>query len=52
MKLLKTDAAQNDLIDIWASIAVGNPSAAYKLLDAVEVRLQILPAFLNLALAR
>jgi len=51
MKLLKTDAAQNDLI-IWASIAVGNPSAANQLLDAVEARLQLLPAFLNSALAR
>jgi len=38
LPIIRTDRADEDLIDIWASIAADNPTAAERLLDAIEAR--------------
>ncbi|MBL0933896.1 MAG: type II toxin-antitoxin system RelE/ParE family toxin [Rhizobiaceae bacterium] len=39
MRLLRTPAAERDLIDIWTYIATDNPDAADRLLDAIGDRI-------------
>lgn len=39
MRLLRTPAAERDLIDIWTYIATDNPGAADRLLDAIGDRI-------------
>jgi toxin ParE1/3/4 len=38
LPLVRTDRADEDLIEIWASIAADNPGAADRVLDAIEAR--------------
>jgi len=40
LRVIRTDRADEDLIDIWASIAADNPNAADRVLDAIEARWQ------------
>ncbi len=40
LPIIRTDRADEDLIDIWASIAGDNPNAADRVLDAIEARWQ------------
>jgi toxin ParE1/3/4 len=40
MRLLRTPAAERDLIDIWTYIATDNPDAADRLLDAIGERIR------------
>lgn len=40
MRLLRTPAAERDLIDIWTYIAADNPDAADRLLDAIADRIE------------
>jgi len=40
LPIIRTDRADEDLIDIWASIAADNPTAADRVLDAIEARWQ------------
>jgi toxin ParE1/3/4 len=40
--IIRTDRADEDLIDIWTSIAADNPGAADRVLDAIERRWQCL----------
>ncbi len=40
LPVIRTDRADEDLIDIWASIAADNPDAADRVLDAIEARWQ------------
>lgn len=40
--IIRTDRADEDLIDIWTSIAADDPSAADRVLDAIEARWQLL----------
>jgi toxin ParE1/3/4 len=40
LPIIRTDRADEDLIDIWASIAADNPNAADRVLDAIEARWQ------------
>lgn len=39
MRLLRTPAAERDLIDIWTYIATDNPDAADRFLDAIADRI-------------
>jgi toxin ParE1/3/4 len=38
LPIVRTDRADEDLMEIWADIAVANPKAADRLLDAIEAR--------------
>lgn len=52
MKLLHTQAAQNDLIDIWGGIAIDNEAAANRVLDEIGAKLDLLPDFPELGVER
>ena len=45
MKLFKTEQAQEDLIEIWASIGVHNEGAANRLIEQIDARLSLLREF-------
>jgi toxin ParE1/3/4 len=38
LPIIRTERADEDLMEIWADVAVGNPKAADRLLDAIEAR--------------
>lgn len=40
LSIVRTDRADEDLIDIWSHIAAENPNAADRVLDAIEARWQ------------
>lgn len=40
LPIIRTDRADEDLIEIWAYIAADNPTAADRTLDAIEARWQ------------
>jgi toxin ParE1/3/4 len=40
LPVIRTDRADEDLIEIWASIAADNSDAADRVLDAIEARWQ------------
>ncbi|WP_195909433.1 type II toxin-antitoxin system RelE/ParE family toxin [Rhizobium tubonense] len=40
LPIIRTDRADEDLINIWAAIAADNPNAADRVLDAIEARWQ------------
>lgn len=52
MKLLHTQAAQDDLIDIWVSIAIDSEAAADRVLDEIGARLDLLPDFPEMGVER
>lgn len=52
MKLLHTQAAQDDLIDIWVSIAIDSAAAADRVLDEIAVKLDLLPDFPGMGVER
>ncbi|MBZ9705197.1 type II toxin-antitoxin system RelE/ParE family toxin [Mesorhizobium sp. ESP7-2] len=45
MPIIRSPAAENDLVDIWLAIAEGSPRAADHFLDAIAERIQQLAAF-------
>lgn len=40
LPIIRTDRADEDLIEIWAAVATDNPTAADRVLDAIEARWQ------------
>jgi toxin ParE1/3/4 len=44
-RIVRTPAAENDLIDIWVHVAAESPSAADRLLDLLDRRIRQLAAF-------
>lgn len=50
--IIRTVRADEDLINIWTTIAVDNPSAADRVLDAIERRWQQLAKHPNSGMAR
>lgn len=40
LPIIRTDRADEDLIALWTSIAAGDPNAADRVLDAIELRWQ------------
>lgn len=52
LQIIRTARADEDLIDIWTSIAADNPSAADRVLDAVERRWQQLARHPHSGMAR
>ncbi|WGF90320.1 type II toxin-antitoxin system RelE/ParE family toxin [Marinivivus vitaminiproducens] len=40
LAIVRTDQADEDLIDIWTHIALDNPEAADRVLDAIQARWQ------------
>ena len=51
-RLARTAQAEEDLIDIWAYIARDNPSAADRLLDALDEKSQALARNPQMGMAR
>jgi len=52
VKLLQTQAAQDDLIAIWVSIAIENEATANRVLDEIGARLDLLPDFPEMGVER
>lgn len=50
--IIRTVRADEDLIDIWTTIAAGNPGAADRVLDAIERRWQQLAQHPQSGMAR
>lgn len=44
-QIIRSPAAENDLVDIWLAIAEGSPRAANHFLDAIAERILQLAAF-------
>jgi toxin ParE1/3/4 len=45
IRIVRSPAAENDLIDIWFGIATDSPLAADRFLDAIAARILQLPSF-------
>ncbi len=45
LPIIRTDRADEDLIDIWVSIATDNPAAADRVVDAIDRRWQQLALY-------
>lgn len=52
LPIIRTDRADEDLIGIWTKIAADNPTAADRVLDAIEARWQQLAQHPNSGLPR
>ena len=52
LPIIRTDRADEDLIDIWVGIAIDNPSAADRVLDAIQRRWQQLSLYPYSGVAR
>ncbi len=52
LPIIRTDRADEDLIDIWTSVAFENPSTADRVIDAIEARWQRLARHPNSGIAR
>lgn len=52
LPIIRTAGADEDLIDIWTSIAADNPGAADRVLDAIERRWQQLAQHPHSGMAR
>lgn len=52
LPIIRTARADEDLIDIWMNIAADNPSAADRVLDAIERRWQQLAQHPHSGMAR
>jgi toxin ParE1/3/4 len=52
LPIIRTDRADEDLIDIWVSIATDNPAAADRVLDAIQRRWQQLSLYPYSGVAR
>lgn len=50
--IVRTARADEDLIDIWTSVALGSPAAADRILDAIERRWQRLSLYPFSGMAR
>lgn len=51
-RILRTPAAEQDLVDIWCSIALDAPNAADRVFDGLVDRIQQLAEFPELGAAR
>lgn len=45
IRIVRSPAAENDLIDIWSGIATDSPFAADRILDAIAARILQLASF-------
>lgn len=52
LPIIRSDRADEDLIDIWTCIAEENPAAADRVLDAIEARWQQLARYPYFGMAR
>lgn len=52
LPIIRTDRADEDLIDIWVSIAIESPAAADRVLDAIQRRWQQLSLYPYSGVAR
>lgn len=52
LPIVRTGRADEDLIDIWVSIATDNPVAADRMLDAIERRWELLAQYPYSGVAR
>jgi len=52
LAIIRTDRADEDLIDIWVSIAIESPAAADRVLDAIQRRWQQLSLYPYSGVAR
>lgn len=52
LPIIRTDRADEDLIDIWVNIAIENPAAADRVLDAIQRRWQQLSLYPYSGVAR
>jgi toxin ParE1/3/4 len=52
VRVVKTETAQEDLIEIWANIAADSEPSADRFLDQVGAKLDLLPDFPELGVSR